>query len=75
VLGCVIALAGGAVSYVANDTGSIELLTDNQEVQILLLQNDQEIEILDSASKKTWSVRSGKYTVRPEGRSHRPGNL
>ncbi len=64
VLGCVIPLLGGGIYYVVTDNGTIEIMTEDDKVQVLLLKNGQEIEILDGASKKTWSIRTGKYTVR-----------
>ncbi len=64
VLGCVIPLVGGGIYYVVTDTGTIAILTDDEKVQVLLLNNGQEIEILDGTSMKTWSIRAGTYTVR-----------
>ncbi len=63
VLGCIIPLVGVGIYYVVTDTGTIEILTEDEKVQVVLLKNGQEIEILDGASKKTWSIRSGSYTV------------
>jgi serine/threonine protein kinase/formylglycine-generating enzyme required for sulfatase activity/tetratricopeptide (TPR) repeat protein len=63
-LGCVIPLVGGGIYYVVTDTGTIEIVTDDGDVQILLLKNGEQIEILDGASKKAWSVRTGAYTLR-----------
>ncbi len=63
-LGCVIPLVGGGIYYVVTDTGTIAILTDDEKVQVLLLNNGQEIEILDGTSMKTWSIRAGTYTVR-----------
>ncbi len=63
-LSCVIPLVGGGVYYIVTDNGTIELQTEDKNVQVLLLKNGQEIEILDGASEKTWSVRPGTYTLR-----------
>ncbi len=67
VLGCVIPLLGGGIYYVVTDKGTIEIRTEDENVQVSLLKNGQEIEILDGASKKTWAIRTGKYTVRLKG--------
>jgi serine/threonine protein kinase/tetratricopeptide (TPR) repeat protein len=68
VLGCIIALVGGAICfYVVTDTGTIEILTEAENVQLLLLKDGQEMKTLDAASKKTWSVPTGKYTLRLKG--------
>ncbi len=64
VVGCVIPLVGGGIYYVVTDNGTIEILSDDDKVQVLVLRNGQEFDILDAASKKTWSIRTGTYTVR-----------
>lgn len=70
-IGCLVALTAGGIYYVVTDKGTIEITTDDENVKVSLLKNGQEIEIFDGASKKTWSIRTGSYTVRlkddPEG--------
>jgi formylglycine-generating enzyme required for sulfatase activity/serine/threonine protein kinase len=63
-LGCIVTLLGGGVYYIVTDKGTIEIRTEDENVQVLLLKNGQEIEILDGVSKKTWAIRTGTYTVR-----------
>jgi formylglycine-generating enzyme required for sulfatase activity/serine/threonine protein kinase len=66
-LGCIVTLLGGGIYYIVTDKGTIEIRTEDEKVQVLLLKNGQEIEILDGVSKKTWAIRTGTYTVRLKG--------
>jgi Leucine-rich repeat (LRR) protein len=60
-------LAAGAVIYVKTDTGTLEIKTNDPEVQVRVERNGQEIAILDPQSKRQVTIRAGKVTLALKG--------
>ncbi len=59
----ILALAGGVI-YIVTDNGVVVIDTEDDQVQVSVVQNGKEIQVLDAASKKTWVVNTGTHTVR-----------
>jgi Protein kinase domain len=66
VVGASLILLGGTI-YVVTDKGSIQISTEDTDVQVRVEQAGRLITILDPRSSQAWTINSGTYTVRLDG--------
>jgi serine/threonine protein kinase/Leucine-rich repeat (LRR) protein len=60
-------VAGATIIYIKTDTGTLEIVTDDPKVKVVVERNGEVIEILDSESRQKVSIRSGKIKLKLEG--------
>lgn len=54
----------GGVYYIVTDKGTVEITTDDEDVQVVILKNGKEVEIVNPKTKKTWRLNTGAYTLK-----------
>lgn len=64
VLGCVGALLSAAVIYVQTDRGTVEIESEDDDVEVRIEQNGNLVTILDRKQNKQVRLRSGVYEVK-----------
>ncbi len=57
-------LAAGGIYYIVTDKGTIEITTEDENVQVVILKNGKEVEIVNPRTKKTWLLDTGAYTLK-----------
>lgn len=63
-LGAGIILIAGVVFYIMTDNGAIEIRTEDKNIKVIAEDAGGKITIMDPASKQTWVIDTGTYTVR-----------
>lgn len=64
VLGCLGALALASVIYVQTDQGTVEIASNDDDVEVRIEQNGKLVTILDRKQSKQVQLRSGAYEVK-----------
>jgi hypothetical protein len=56
-------LLGGAIYHIATDKGTLEIQTDDEDVEVVLKRGGQVVQILDRQTGRHIELRSGEYVV------------
>jgi WD40 repeat protein/serine/threonine protein kinase len=62
------ALLGVMILYIRTDEGTIEIVSDDREVKVIVERGGEQVRLIDLATNQEVELRSGKYHLRIEGR-------
>jgi serine/threonine protein kinase/formylglycine-generating enzyme required for sulfatase activity len=57
----------GVILYIVTDDGTVEIRTDDKTIKVIVEEDGGKVRILDPTSTQTWTLHTGKYTIRLEG--------